>query len=213
VLLGRDFEKWYIRSAERRIIYVDADTDIKRYPNAFRWISRFKDALQHNRSAEERSTEWYCLHRPRVQAELDRVPKILVQRTRNPRLATRIVATLDEQGFYGMESIIFIVPRETDAPIYFLLAVLNSALINYLYATKFLNVGVKAEYLKDTPIPKASKREQDALSDLARRILAAKKARPAANTSTLEREIDRIVYELYGLAEEEISIVEKGIGR
>lgn len=30
----------------------------------------------------------------------------------------------------------------------------------------------------------------------------------AADTSALEREIDRIVYELYGLTEEEITIVE-----
>jgi hypothetical protein len=30
----------------------------------------------------------------------------------------------------------------------------------------------------------------------------------AADTSALEREIDRIVYDLYGLTEEEIAIVE-----
>ena len=40
------------------------------------------------------------------------------------------------------------------------------------------------------------------------RILAAKRADPAADTSAWEREIDRLVYELYGLTEEEIAIVE-----
>lgn len=118
---------------------------------------------------------------------------------------------MDEEGVYGTQGLNFIVPRapDADAPIFFLLAILNSTLINHLYATKFLNVAIKAEYLKDTPIPNASKRDQDSLSDLACRILAAKQKNPAADTSALEREIDQQVYALYGLTPEEIKIVEE----
>jgi len=36
-----------------------------------------------------------------------------------------------------------------------------------------------------------------------------KKSIPAADTSSLEKEIDQLVYELYGLTEEEIKIVEE----
>jgi len=39
-------------------------------------------------------------------------------------------------------------------------------------------------------------------------ILAAKKWDPEADTTTLEREIDQMMYKLYGLTEEEIKIVE-----
>lgn len=39
-------------------------------------------------------------------------------------------------------------------------------------------------------------------------ILAAKQANPQADTSPLEREIDMLVYRLYGLTEDEIRIVE-----
>lgn len=38
--------------------------------------------------------------------------------------------------------------------------------------------------------------------------ITAKQANPAANTSALEGEIDRLVYQLYGLTAEEIAIVE-----
>jgi len=58
----------------------------------------------------------------------------------------------------------FIIPREKSAPIYYLLAILNSSLINYLYATKFLNVAIKAEYLKDIPIPKTSTAKEKELA-------------------------------------------------
>ena len=36
----------------------------------------------------------------------------------------------------------------------------------------------------------------------------AKRADPQADTTELEREIDRMVYQLYGLTDEEIAIVE-----
>ena len=36
-----------------------------------------------------------------------------------------------------------------------------------------------------------------------------KKYNPSADTSALESEIDRLVYQLYGLTEEEIKIVEE----
>ncbi len=39
-------------------------------------------------------------------------------------------------------------------------------------------------------------------------ILAAKKSNPQADTSDWEREIDRLVYKLYELTEEEIKIIE-----
>ena len=43
-------------------------------------------------------------------------------------------------------------------------------------------------------------------------ILTAKKANPQTDTAALEAEIDQLVYELYGLTEEEIAIVEESVG-
>jgi hypothetical protein len=45
---------------------------------------------------------------------------------------------------------------------------------------------------------------------LVERVLAAKRANPQADTSKWEREIDKLVYELYGLTEEEVKVVEGG---
>ena len=42
-------------------------------------------------------------------------------------------------------------------------------------------------------------------------ILAAKRAGPAADTTALEREIDRHVYALYGLTPDEIKLVEDSV--
>ena len=55
------------------------------------------------------------------------------------------------------------------------------------------------------PVKTAAK----ASSALAERVLAAKRADPAADTSAMEWEIDQRVYALYGLTAEEIKLVEE----
>jgi len=47
------------------------------------------------------------------------------------------------------------------------------------------------------------------IRDIAKSILAIKKGDPKADISQLEKEIDQIVYKLYGLTDEEIKIVEE----
>jgi len=54
----------------------------------------------------------------------------------------------------------------------------------------------------------ADKSEQRKISDLVKQILAAKKRTPEADTTALDREIDRLVYQLYDLTPEEIAFVE-----
>jgi hypothetical protein len=41
-------------------------------------------------------------------------------------------------------------------------------------------------------------------------LIYPKKSDPKADTTALEKEIDQLVYQLYGLTEEEIKIVEGG---
>jgi adenine-specific DNA-methyltransferase len=51
------------------------------------------------------------------------------------------------------------------------------------------------------------------IASLVAKILATKRANLAANTSNQEAAIDRLVYGLYGLTEEEIKIVERSSGK
>ena len=47
------------------------------------------------------------------------------------------------------------------------------------------------------------------MSYMVKQILAVKKRTPEADTTALEREIDRLVYQLYDLSPEEIALVEE----
>ncbi len=67
-------------------------------------------------------------------------------------------------------------------------------------------------YTEQIPVPKWEERSRHHIVNLVDQAIAAKDADPDADTSDLEREIDRLVYDLYGLTEEEIAAVERRVG-
>jgi adenine-specific DNA-methyltransferase len=61
-------------------------------------------------------------------------------------------------------------------------------------------------FMKDFPIPTATELEKKEIEILVQKCLDAKKPDPKADTTVLEKEIDQLVYQLYGLTEEENEI-------
>ena len=99
----------------------------------------------------------------------------------------------------------------------YLCAVLNSSLITWLIRNTALNSGMGVpRWIRTTveqiPVPNISSAKQRPFVRLVDRILKAKDADPKANTEHLEREIDRLVYDLYGLTEEEDTAIERALG-
>ena len=203
---GRDIEKYKVRSRERRILYIDNNVNIDDYPKTKEWLLNFKDTLDTRREVRRGVINWYGLQWPRVKAELDTKEKIVLQNTRNEALKTRMVATLDDCSVYGTQGINFIIPKHSEDSLRYLLGILNSKLINYLFATKFLNLAIKAEYVKQIKIPTASEELQTQIENLVNQVLVRKQK--GLDTSTLESEIDLLVYHLYGLAYDEVLIVD-----
>ena len=65
------------------------------------------------------------------------------------------------------------------------------------------------EHIRKLPIPSATPAQQQPIIDLVDSILAKKKQNPQADTSVEESAIDKLVYQLYGLTEVEISLIKK----
>jgi len=95
----------------------------------------------------------------------------------------------------------------------YLLGILNSRLIFYL----FKNVLPKLRgdfyepsyvYLKDFPIAEAENERKEKIISIVSEVIANKEQETKKDTTLLESKIDQLVYQLYGLTEEEIKIVE-----
>jgi adenine-specific DNA-methyltransferase len=94
--------------------------------------------------------------------------------------------------------------------LHFLLGILNSKYAGVLLTNiRGGYINIYPEHLRNLPIPLVTTEQQQSIIFLVEQILSAKKENAAADTLEWEQKIDGLVYELYGLTEEEIEVVEK----
>lgn len=129
------------------------------------------------------------------------------------RVGAELTSAVAEEDYICNKNLYGIVVEETVSKKY-IVALLNSKLIDFYYKQRFSTKKEDAfpeiqtylfESLPIKPLPLADQQPFIALVD---RILEAKGGDPAADTTAIEAQIDRMVYDLYGLTEEEIAIVE-----
>ena len=91
----------------------------------------------------------------------------------------------------------------------YLLGVMNSKYASVLLTNiRGDDYHIYPEHIRNIPIPTATKEQQQEIISLVDKILKAKKTKASADTSSLEKEIDSLVYKLYNLSKEEIDIIE-----
>lgn len=149
-----------------------------------------------------------------------KAPKILIQRIRNLSLKTRIVATIDYSGYLCTNTLRIGLLKNKSYSIEFILGILNSSLVNYIFLKLFLNKDIYAYQLERIPIPTKSEKtiiseiEKNASailklhSDISEEKLPAKVEQIKQHIEHSEETINQLVYELYELTPEEIAIIE-----
>jgi adenine-specific DNA-methyltransferase len=145
------------------------------------------------------------LSRPRFESAIQfESPKIIY-----PNICSRNEFTFDDSGLYANQKTFIITGGSK-----YLLGVLNSAVVMWLFTqlipklqNGFYEPGAK--YMREFPIPAATPAQQNPVERLVERILSAKQRDAGADVSALERELDELVYALYGLTDDEIKLVEE----
>ncbi len=157
-------------------------------------------------------------------------PRLLVQEITGGTTHRIIAAYCDKELYHSRDVIPIKCERDWPNPL-FLLGILNSWLISWRHhrrspkAKKALFPKVLVSDLKEIPVPSLSKENKldcdrhDRMVQLVEQMITAKKQFAAATTekdktyyekksAALDGDIDRLVYELYGLTPDEIEIVE-----
>lgn len=125
----------------------------------------------------------------------------------------RLIATYIEEQFITDQSVFIAKFKDAKIQPKAVLGILSSSLMSFYFRTKhsefdILFPKVKLQHFKNFPIHNRISEFQNELVEKVDYILSIKKTDPSTDTSALEAEIDCLVYELYGLTEEEIRIVE-----
>ena len=221
ILQGRNIQKYTINWGGLWLLFIpwhfpfDANTfndsfDIsekvfsKEYPSAYEHLVQYKkQLLKRNQSETGIRYEWYALQRCAASYwENFEKPKIIWGQIS------------DIQKFSYSEEYFFTSSNEfilTGEKLKFLLAILNSRIAKWYFDRISTTTGVGTTLwtkYKVELLPIVQIDDETPFIDLVDKILTCKAQNPKADTSELEAQIDTMVYQLYGLNEEEIAIIE-----
>ena len=101
--------------------------------------------------------------------------------------------------------------NKSNYSLYFILAVFNSKLLNFIFKATSTSSNVNGYEVNALPFPRINAEKETLVSEIeniSKRIHELKSENHDADIAALENEIDKLVYKLYELTEEEIEVVE-----
>lgn len=217
ILKGKDVIKYATKWSGIYIIYpyydnnkVIKEDNLKiKYPNLYAYLHSKKDELSGRGYFEKSNKEWYELWCERIFLKFNQ-KKII-----NAEISPENRFTLDSTNFLGNTKTFSTILNNNWSNDYeYVLGLLNSSTLTFYHKmTSVPKAGgffeYKTQFLSSYPIINTSNIEiKEQIITKVNQILSLKQENPKADTSILESEIDQMVYQLYGLTAEEISIVE-----
>jgi len=233
---GKDIQKYIINEPDEVVIYpykVDYDktvplstNEMQNYSAIWEYLNQKRDFLKGRKYFDKSKKQWYELWCQRKIFQFENL-KIVV-----PEISDKNRFAIDTNHLYYGDTVCGIsINSKFDLKIEYILGILNSKLIE----TYYKNVTVpkaggyfiyKTMFLKNIPIrfidisDPSDKALHDRMVSLVETMLTLHKRLPEVKTpqekETIQRQIDvtdaqidKMVYELYGLTEEEIALVEK----
>jgi type I restriction-modification system DNA methylase subunit len=217
---GKDIRRYFIDYKNTFMLYTYHGIDMKKYGGVLEHLEPFRKRL------ESRATnqKWYELQQPQhnFSEYMDGIKIIFPDIAMGPRFS------LDDKGYYSSNTTYFIPKNDL-----YLLALLNSHLGCFYFAQTCAALEGKndvylrffGQYLEGFPVKIINQKSASekalhsklislvsSMLDLNKKLVSATddqdKTLYARRIDSTDRQIDKLVYELYGLTEEEIKIVE-----
>ncbi len=239
-LLGREIRRYYIADSAKTVIIpyrivsghsvlISEQEMQKSFPRTFEYLSDNKKALENRERGRMRGLYWYAFSRLQ-NIEIMKSSKILV-----PDIAAGASFAWDEKGEYAFTSGYGITFREgmKESPKY-ILGLLNSKVLDFYL--KRISTTMRGgffryftQFLEQLPIRRVDfsvpddRSKHDRMVEQVDRMLLLQQEFSEAKTdherTSLQRQIDvtdkmidGLVYELYGLSDEEVAVVEQPEG-
>ncbi len=205
VVRGKDIHRYHHSSTEYILLTSNEVNVVKDYPTIYQYLDKIGEKFK-KRGAKGR--HWTNLRACAFFDDFKKEKIVWIELADNGRFS------YSEQEEYLLNSAYFMLPPDGMSAKY-LLGVLNSSTIQFYMQQIAATSGMGTlrwinNYVKEFPIPSATSAQQAEIAALVDSVLAAKNADPAADTSALERQIDELVFDLYGLNQEERETVKRG---
>ncbi|MDP1760436.1 MAG: TaqI-like C-terminal specificity domain-containing protein, partial [Candidatus Woesebacteria bacterium] len=222
VIKSKGFKRYEPISKQMYIIYPHylaansktktySENELKeKYPLAYSHLYKYKEILVKKKiKYGTNENNWFAIHNPREIAYFEST-KIIT-----PYLSKESNMSLDENGIYFSDANYGLIKNPNNKIDYkYYLAILNSKLFWFFIQNTGAIFGggyyyFKSSYLKPFPIPLGENQVLiHRLIKMVNDIINKKSNVLNEGTLTLEKQVDQLVYKLYGLTLEEIAVVE-----
>jgi predicted type IV restriction endonuclease len=218
-LSGRALRRFQPPVADQVLLYTTRDTPIERHPNAQGWLNQWAHRNSCREVAAGKHPSW-ALHRPR-DPSIFKSPKFIGLTTSK---TFEVVFDATDDLYVTDAMYVFRIRAGLDPRV--VLGLMHSRLLLFLY--QVANQGearvipqVKAAKLNDMPVPALDtdsagcRRIADVVDQVVAVTSRLQEARMPSDIEALRREtsglvarLDRLIYDLYGLSDDEIALVE-----
>ncbi len=204
ILKGADIKRYHNRPASNWIIFTRRGTDIDSYPAIKEYLLNFKNDLTPGIGRKKGSYNWFEIQDNTAFYKEFEKKKIIWT-----RLSSVNTFSISEDQEFTLDSSSFATYNQSE----FLCGVLNSKVVLFYFklgAVIWGKDGIKwfGEFFDNIPIPSANELQKNEITNLVDKILSLKRANPESNITDLESRINKLVYKLYDLTEQEIEIIE-----
>lgn len=223
---GKQVKRYFIETSDLMLIYTVHDDNFKELPNIRVFIDGFKNEIT-CREVKEHKHSIYSLHRPRSESIFLKDKKVLGVITED-----EIVVALDEEKYFTTDGL-FLFGVQDNINIKYLMGILNSKLFVLLYRLLAQEEGRVLSQVKPTTIGqlpircinfsnRTDKARHDKIVKLVERMMELHKQLAKAKSdndktllqrqiSSTDRQINSLVYVLYGLTSGDIKLAEGSI--
>lgn len=212
ILKGKDIRRWRVRPTRWLIDthngYGDTERiEVTKYPAVMAHLDKFLARLE---DRQDKGATPYNLRSCAYYEEFAREKLFWIDLTEEGRFAH---SKRDEVFCLNSAYALSIPNNGGDHTLGYLCAMLNSRLVTWFMKRTALNSGMGVpRWIKSTveqiPIPRLAHADQRPFADTTHRIRKAMAHGADPDVATLEAELDRLVYDLYGLRDDEIQVVE-----
>jgi len=223
-MVGKDVKRYIFPITEKYLLYIPWNFKINEYTAIKNHLLKFKENLNRRPEVRQGRFKWFALSRYAADyfEEFDK-PKIMYL-----KFQVKPAFTMDYNKYFP-NSAIWTIPTDDK----FLLGILNSNTGWFLisnYCTRIQNgYQLIFKYLANIPIPNISSSDTENVSNRERLIQLVEqilnlnrdfkltksphdKDLIQRQINATDKQINTLVYELYGLSEDEISIIEDNLG-
>ena len=200
-----DVEKWKIKNDDKYFIATGYDIDVESlYPTTYDYLYQFKRELE---IRCDRGVNYYNLRACAYYDEFEKVKIIYIHTAKNHKFY------LDTEGHYINNSCYMIISDSC-----FLFCFLNSKLFQYFKRLKFVAYGdgqeagrCKLDYNKMITIPIKMNVDETPFKVVVEEVKNKLDISSPLDMARYEKIIDQMIYEVYGLTDAEIKIIEQSI--